>query len=420
MTTTSSYTLTVPFFRPSIGEEEIARVVECLRSGWLTSGPQCQSFEREFAAFVGAEYAVAVNSCTAALHLAVEAFGLRRGDAVLVPTMTFTATAAVVAQQGGVPILVDCDARSLNMDLADAEEKRKLALRGELAGCGPLRVVGIIPVHVGGEMLDMGRVGEFARRHGLWVVEDGAHALPAAYRETETGRWRQCGEGTADVSCFSFYANKTITTGEGGMAVSPHEHLARRMRQMALHGMSHDGWNRHAKDAPWDYRVEQSGFKYNLCEFAAALCRGQLSRAEEFRSQREAIAVAYRRALADVAELELPALPDACRHAWHLFAIKLNPDRLAVTRNQFMTDLKSRGVGCSVHWRPLHLHPFYQQTYAWNVEQFPVASRRWEQLLSLPLFPGMEEGEVQYVIETVRDLCREHSAGPIPPPPKPR
>lgn len=402
-------TMQVPFFRPSIGEAEIAEVAACLRSGWLTSGPIVKRFASEFAAAVGAAHAVAVNSCTAAMHLAVDAMQLGRGQAVLVPTMTFAATAEVVRYQGAVPVLVDCEPGSLHVDLEDAERKLALVAEGKVGAVDgqPPRVVGMIPVHVGGVMMDMARVRDFAARHGLWVVEDAAHAFPAAWRGSAAEPWQRCGENTAAVTCYSFYANKTITTGEGGMAVTADEQLADRMRMMSLHGLSHDAWGRYSGGRSWDYRIVEAGYKYNMTDVAAAIGVNQLSRAEAMRCQREAIARWYLETLADVESIELPAEPENRIHAWHLFPIRLRLERLRIDRNAFIEALKAAGVGCSVHWRPLHLHPYYEQ-FGWQSEQFPAATDAWQQSVSLPLFPGMEDVEREHVARVVRDLCAQH------------
>ncbi len=407
----SPLVMTVPFFRPSIGEAEIAEVANCLRSGWLTSGPTAKRFETAFAAAVGGKHAVAVNSCTAALHLAVEALGLACGQAVLVPTMTFAATAEIVRYVGAVPVLVDCDPDSFNMDLADAERKIALAESGQLTAAGGerLKVVGIIPVHVSGSMMDMAAVDELARRHGLWVVEDAAHAFPAAWRAAADKPWQRCGEGTSAVSCFSFYANKTITTGEGGMAVTEDAALADRMRMMSLHGLSHDAWGRYSGGS-WDYQIVEAGYKYNMTDIAAAIGVHQLERAEAMRVQREEIAERYLEELADVEAIELPCVPKNRILAWHLFPIRLRLDRLSIDRDAFITRLRAEGVGCSVHWRPLHLHPYYSQRQGWTSELFPVATPLWKRLISLPLFPGMEDSERAYVVRVVRDLCGQHRA----------
>jgi perosamine synthetase len=402
--------LNVPFFRPDLGEPEIAEVVATLRSGWLTTGARVRRFEQEFAAAVGASHAVAVNSCTAALHLAVEALGVKPGQAVLVPTLTFAATAAVVCYQGAAPLLVDCDPVTGNLDLEDAGRKLERLRAGGLPQPFPrdLRAVGMIPVHVGGLMVDPDEVQGFARRHGLWVVEDAAHAFPAAWRRGPAEPWQRCGEGTAAVSCFSFYANKTITTGEGGMAVTGDAALAARMRSMSLHGLSHDAWGRYSGGGSWDYRIVAPGFKYNLTDVAAAVGIHQLARAGEMCRRRELIAARYREALADVGELETPPVHRDRIHSWHLFPVRLRTERLAIDRNAFIEELRQAQVGCSVHWRPLHLHPYYQDTYGWRPEDFPVATALWERLVSLPIFPGMGDDQVGYVIRTVKDICTRH------------
>jgi len=411
---TDSKTAPVPFFRPELTSAEIDEVIAALRSGWLTTGPRVRRFEEEFAAAVRAGRTVAVNSCTAALHLAVEALGLEAGQGVLVPTMTFAATAEVVRYMGAVPILVDCDPQTGNLDLEDAERKLDDLARGRLPRAIPshTRVVGIIPVHVGGLMLDPGAVRRFADRHGLWIVEDAAHAFPAAWRPDASSPWRRCGEGTADVTCFSFYANKTITTGEGGMAVTENDRVAERMRLMSLHGLSQDAWNRYAGGGKWDYRIVAPGYKYNLTDLAAAIGLHQLARAEEMRVRREEIALEYRRALSDVAELELPPEGEDRIHAWHLFPIRLRLESLAVGRDEMIDELKAAGVGCSVHWRPLHLHPYYADTFGWTPDVLPAATALWPRLISLPLFPAMRPEEIRRVVDVVRALCASHATSP--------
>lgn len=401
----------VPFFRPAMGAEEIEEVVRCLKSGWLTTGPVTKRFELEFAAAVGAKHAVALNSCTAALHLAVEALGLRPGQAVLVPTMTFAATAEIVRYQGAIPVLVDCDADHLHLDLEDAERKLEALRAGRLDSRIPAgtEVVGIIPVHVGGLMLEMQAVANFARKHRLWLVEDSAHALPAAWRPNAAAPWQRSGEGTADVTCFSFYANKTMTTGEGGMATTNDAALADRMRSMSLHGLSHDAWKRYSGGA-WDYRIIAPGYKYNLTDIASAIGVHQLARAEAMRQTREALAGGYRRAFEDLDELEpTPEVPNRV-HSHHLFAIRLNLAKLTASRDVILQTLKDRGVGCSMHWRPLHKHPYYEQEFGWTEAQLPIASREWQRRISLPLFPAMQADEFDYVVRTVRSTLAEFRA----------
>lgn len=399
----------VPFFRPSIAQAEVDEVVAVLRSGWCTSGPRVKQFEREFATAVGATYAIALNSATAALHLAVEALGLRAGQGVLVPTLTFASTAEVVRYMDAVPILVDCDPVTLNLDYADAQRKIADAKAGTLPGLPALEVVGVMPVHVGGAMVDVSITREFASRHGLWVVEDAAHAFPAAWRADATAPWVACGQGTSRVACFSFYANKTITTGEGGMAVTDDAALADRMRLMSLHGLSRDAWDRYS-GGPWDYKIVAPGFKYNMTDVAAAMGLHQLARAEEMRAAREAVAVRYLRRFASLDTIELPAVDPDRLHAWHLFPIRLELSRLRIDRAEFIDALKREEIGTSVHWRPLHLHPYYQERYAWRAEHCPVATREWERLVSLPIFPSMSGEEQDAVIDAVTRICADARA----------
>ncbi len=416
-------TIQVPFFRPALQKEEVNEVIATLRSGWLTSGPKVKRFETEFAAAVGTNgnsqsakgrgkqvHAVALNSGTAALHLAVEALGLKPGEGVLVPTMTFAATAEVVRYQGAIPILVDCDPVTLNMDMDDAE-RRAQSLKGKGKGPEATKIVGIMPVHVGGKLLDLELLERFASAHKLWVVEDSAHAFPAGLKRSD-GSWAQRCNGSKSVTCYSFYANKTITTGEGGMAVTSNARLAERMRLMSLHGLSADAWGRFSTNGNWDYKIVAPGYKYNLTDIAAAIGIHQLGRAESMRCERESIALRYREALAAVAEIELPPTADSKNNridSWHLFAIKLRLKRLKINRDAFMNELKRAGVGCSVHWRPLHLHPYYQKTFGWRAQDFPIATAQWKRLISLPIFPGMLEGEIGHVINTVKRICKSHA-----------
>jgi perosamine synthetase len=297
------------------------------------------------------------------------------------------------------------------MDLADAERKLELLAAGRIAAAASAnaKAVGIIPVHVGGRMMDIAALHQFSRRHGLWIVEDAAHAFPAAWRASADDAWQRCGKATSAVCCFSFYANKTITTGEGGMAVTDDERLADRMRTMSLHGLSHDAWGRFAEGGSWDYRIVDAGYKYNLTDIAAAIGVHQLARAESFRKEREQIAEEYLQALADVDAVELPAAAENRIHAWHLFPIRLRLEKLRIDRNAFFNQLRAAGVGCSVHWRPLHMHPYYQQ-FGWTPEEFPVATPLWQRLISLPLFPGMQASERAYVARVVRELCARNRA----------
>lgn len=403
-------TTNVPFFRPDLTSDDMDGVLAVLREGWLTTGPKVRAFEEAFAHAVGARHAVAMSSCTAALHLALEAVGLRRGQGVLVPTMTFAATAEVVRYLGAVPVLVDCDPVTLHMDLEDAACKLAAARgrRGVAGLPGRLDVVGMMPVHVGGVLMDMTALRNFADTHGLWIVEDSAHAFPAAWRPQASAPWQWCGLGASAVSCYSFYANKTITTGEGGMAVTDDASLAERMRLMSLHGLSRGAWDRYRQRGSWDYAILAPGYKYNLTDLAAALGLTQLARAESMRCARQRVALRYFKEFADVDELELPANPPDRIHAWHLFPVRLRLDALTIDREQFMAALADRGIHASVHWRPLHLHPYYASTDGWTAEDLPAATAVWWRLVSLPLFSTMTRAEVDAVVDGVRAVCRAH------------
>lgn len=394
----------VPFFRPNISEREISEVVTCLRSGWLTTGPVTRDFEQSFARYVGTKHAIALNSCTAALHLALEAVGTRRGDFVLVPTMTFAATAEVVRYFDAVPVFVDCDPVTQCLDVAAARatltQLRSDPVRGTLRA--------IIPMHYAGQMADVDAVRELATEYQLAVIEDAAHTLPAFTRTDATSPWRGVGT-TADVTCFSFYANKCITTGEGGMAVTDNDALADRMRLMSLHGMSKDAWKRYTSAGSWYYEVVAPGFKYNLTDIAAALGRVQLSRAEELWSARKEAVACYRRELAEIPGIELPSeLPDR-QHSWHLFSIRLDLEVWRRGRDAFIEGLKERGIGASVHWMPLHMQPYYRETYGFAPNDFPVAASLWPRLVTLPLFPGLSADDVGLVVDAIRALYRDQT-----------
>jgi dTDP-4-amino-4,6-dideoxygalactose transaminase len=397
--------MNVPFFRPSVTDAEIEEVVATLRSGWLTTGPRTKEFEAAFARFVGAKHAVALNSCTAALHLALDAIGLRRGDLVLVPTMTFAATAEVVRYFDATPVMVDCEPRTLCIDVA-AVRATLVALREDrpVAGLEPpyARVRAIIPMHYGGQMVDVAAIRALADEFGLAVIDDAAHTLPAFYREHGEAPWRAAGT-CADITCFSFYANKCITTGgEGGMAVTDDDDYAARMRLMSLHGLSKDAWKRFTAEGSWYYEIAAPGFKYNLTDIASAIGLPQLRRAEDLWQARRALVAQYRELLADVPGLELPLeLPDR-KHSWHLFAARVDPTRWRGGRDALIEGLKARGIATSVHWMPLHLHPYYRETYRLGPGLFPVAEAVWQRLVSLPLFPGMRGEEVNAVVEAIK------------------
>lgn len=378
----------LPFHAPDIGEEEIAEVSSVLRSGWLTTGPKVKEFEQEFAAMVGAKHAVAVNSCTAALHLALEAAGVGEGDEVLVPTMTFAATAEVVTYFKAKPVLIDCTADTLNIDT----ERIEPAITDKTKA--------IIPVHFAGHPCDLKQIQSIASTRGLHVIEDAAHALPARYQGKMVG-------SIGDSTCFSFYATKNITTGEGGMVTTDNAEWAARMRMMSLHGLSRDAWNRYSSHGSWYYEILSAGFKYNLTDMAAALGLAQLKKCERFWKARERYAALYREGFHDLPEIICPTASPYVQHAWHLYVIQLDLDRLRIDRNEFIRQLQQTGIGCSVHFIPLHLHPYYRDVYSYRPTDFPVANRMYQRIVSLPLYAKMTEADVTRVIEAVRNIVKE-------------
>ncbi|WBB81578.1 DegT/DnrJ/EryC1/StrS family aminotransferase [Micromonospora sp. WMMD882] len=379
----------LPFALPDIGPGEIDAVTSALRSGWLSSGPLVQEFERRFARHCGADVtAVAVNSATAGLHLALEALGIGPGAEVLVPTWTFTATAEVVVHVGATPVLVDVEPETLTIDLADAARKVTD------------RTAAVLPVHFAGRPVDAAALAGFAHAHGLVVVEDAAHAFPAASAGVPIGA------GASAATVFSFYATKTITTGDGGMLVTRNPELARRARVMRLHGFDRDGFDRYRSPRPaWHYDVVDAGYKYNLTDPAAALGLAQLDRAETMRRRREEIAGHYREAFASLPlDLPLPAA-DGDQHAWHLFVARLRPGA-PVGRDEFIAELAHLGVACSVHFIPLHRHTHWRTRYWLTDEMFPVASREFERVVSLPLYSAMTDEQVTLVIRTVQKVLQ--------------
>ncbi|RRD56813.1 DegT/DnrJ/EryC1/StrS family aminotransferase [Comamonadaceae bacterium OH2545_COT-014] len=377
----------LPFARPDIGEAEVAAVTRALRSGWVTTGPETRAFEKEFAAFMGGGVqAVAVNSATAGLHLALEAVGVGPGDEVIAPTLTFTATVEVARYLGADAVLVDVLPGTLNLDPAAVE-----------AAITP-RTRAIVPVHYGGLACDMAAILAIARKHGLRVVEDAAHALPATCQGQLVGRL------DSDATVFSFYANKTMTCGEGGMALTHSEDLAARMRVMRLHGISRDAFDRFTSRTPaWYYEIVAPGFKYNLTDTAAALGRVQLQRLPAFVQRRQQLAARYLHQLAGL-PLVLPAdAPAGEVHAWHLFVLRL-ADGAPCSRDETIKRLSDAGIGASVHYVPLHRQPYWRDRYGLRPAQFPVAEAAWQRMFSIPLFTAMSDAEQDRVIAALRTV----------------
>jgi dTDP-4-amino-4,6-dideoxygalactose transaminase len=380
----------IPFFRPTLGEAEVEAAVEVLRSGWLTTGSQCVAFEAEFAEYVGAKYAVAMNSATAALHLALAARGIGPGDEVIVPTMTFASTAEVVQYMGATPVLVDVLPESMLIDPADVEAKLTE------------RTKAIMPVHYAGFPADMDAINELAARVGAYVIDDAAHSLPTLYKGRKVG-------ALADSTCFSFYANKTITTaGEGGMLTTNDEELAGRARRLSLHGLSRDAWRRFDTNAPWDYRILDAGFKYNLTDVAAAVGRAQLKRSNDLAAQRIDLAMQYSKLLNDVRGIrplhdatDSSVVDAGMQHAWHLYVAVLEGPTDTVDRNGLVQHLAAASIGTSVHYRPLHMHPLYTDKWGYKPSDMPVAEDLFSRIISLPLFPGMTASDIDRVIESI-------------------
>ncbi|MDE2565159.1 MAG: DegT/DnrJ/EryC1/StrS family aminotransferase [Burkholderiales bacterium] len=381
----------LPFALPEIGDEEIAEVVSALKSGWVTTGPKTAQFERDFGAFLGVDeglHCIAVNSATAGLHLALEAVGIGPGDEVITTTHTFTATAEVVRYLGADVKLVDIDPATLNIDPAAIE-----------AAITP-RTKALVPVHYAGLAADMPAILAIAQRHGLKVIEDAAHALPT------TSGGRLVGTLGSDATVFSFYANKTITTGEGGMLVTRDAALAQRAKVMRLHGMNRDAFDRFTATVPsWTYEIVAPGFKYNLTDIAAALGIHQLRRLPGFQQQRERLAAAYDAALAGLPLRLPPRALSGDTHAWHLYVVRLADDA-GVPRDRFIERLYAAGIGCSVHYIPLHLHPYWRDRYALEPSIFPHSQHAYERMVSLPLYTRMTEADVARVADAVRAALR--------------
>jgi len=377
----------IPFHAPSIGEEEIAEVVDTLRSGWLTTGPKVQRFEQLFSAYVLARHAVAVNSGTAALQLALEAIGLERGDEVIIPTYTFTATGEAVVSFGARPVLADCRADTLNIDATTIES------------LVTARTKAIVPVHVAGQACDMDPILALAASHQLHIVQDAAHALPTSYRGRVIG---SIGELTA----FSFYATKPITTGEGGMITTDRDDLAARIRRMRLHGLTADTWSRESDRGAALYEVVDIGFKCNMTDIAAAIGIHQVRKADAMWRRRSEIASAYGKAFADLDTCHTPPEVSYGTHAWHLYILQVNRHALARDRGEVIQRLRMRGVETSIHFQPLHLHRAYRR-FLGTVDAFPVAEQIFARAISLPIYPRMTDGDVAHVIQAVRDTLGE-------------
>jgi dTDP-4-amino-4,6-dideoxygalactose transaminase len=373
------------FSTPAIGDEEMREVTDTLRSGWITTGPKTQQFEAAFTERVGAEDALGLNSCTAGLHLGLLALGVKAGEEVITTPMTFCACANVIEHLGATPVLADVEPDTLNIAPAAIE-----------AAISP-RTRAILAVHYAGHPVDLDAIQDLAGRHGVALIEDAAHALPASYKG------RLIGSGDNPVA-FSFYATKNLTTGEGGMLTGSSELLAR-ARALSLHGMSRDAWKRYGQGGSWFYQVEEPGFKYNMTDVQAAMGLAQLRKLERFQQRRREIVALYNAAFGSLDALETPVERPEVEHAWHLYVLRLRLGALRIGRDRFIEELTARNIGTSVHFIPIHLHPYYRQKYQYLPDHFPVAYGAYQRMLSLPLHPALSDADVSDVVEAVLDVA---------------
>ena len=387
----------LPFSLPWIGEEEIAEVADSLRSGWITTGPKVKRFETEFAAYVGGEHAVAVNSCTAALHIALAALGVGPNDEVIVPTLTFCSTVNVIVHLGATPVLIDVG--------DDGNVNAETIVRAITP-----RTKAVILVHYSGQPCDLESIYEVARWHRLGVVEDAAHAVGADYRGRKIGHADHTRVLGSDrhVVCYSFYATKNLATGEGGMLVTSAPDLAERARRLSLHGMSRDAWKRYSSSGSWYYEVTEPGYKDNMTDVQASLGLHQLRKLDRFIEIRGHYASRYSEAFADVPEVETPIVHPDRKHAWHMYVIQLVLERLTIDRAHFIEELRAQNIGASVHFIPVHLHPYYRDRFGYGAGDLKHAEGLYERIISLPLYPRMTEGDVGDVVRAVQDVIARH------------
>jgi dTDP-4-amino-4,6-dideoxygalactose transaminase len=401
----------LPFSLPTIGDEEIAEVADSLRSGWVTTGPKTQRFEEQFAEYVGCRHAIATHSCTGGMHVALAALGIGPGDEVIIPAMTFCSTANVVAHVGARPVLVD-----VGEDFLISPAAAEAAINAKTKV--------IMPVHYGGQPCDLGAIYALAAKHDLAVIEDAAHAVGAEYRGLKLGSeelpnavssWQSApdsdpeqGTRFAHAVVFSFYANKNMTTGEGGMIVVNDNAFAETMRPLTLHGMSRDAWKRHSDIGSWYYEVVALGYKYNMSDLQAAIGIHQLKKLELFIEARRRLARLYDEAFSEIPEVLPPVVHKDRRHVFHLYAARIAADQMTIDRSQFMTELKARKIGGSVHFIPIHLHPYYQEQFEYRRGDYPQAEKLYEQEISLPLFPRMTDEDVVDVVDAVMEIVSTH------------
>lgn len=379
----------IPFHKPYITENEINEVVDTLRKGWLTMGPKTIEFENKFKEYLNVKHAVSLNSCTAALHLALCAIGLKKGDEVIIPSITFTATAEVICYFEAKPVIVDVEPETFTIDVKEIEK----AITE--------KTVAIIPVHYGGNPADLDEINLLAKKHNLKVIEDAAHSLPTLYKGKLIG-------GLSDISCFSFYATKTLSTGEGGMLVTNNDEIAEIGKIMRLHGISKDAWKRYQKNGSWDYNVVGAGFKYNTTDINSSLGLWQLKKVEKLWKMRIEIANRYKENFKNCNLVITPIEKKDCKNSWHLFPLSFKVDKLKIGRNEIIKKLNSYGIGTSVHFIPLYRFTYYSELLNLKPEDFPVSEKFFSQIVSLPIFPGMTFDQVDYICEKVIEICKDY------------
>lgn len=379
----------IPYNLPDITQAEIDEVVDTLRSGWIAKGPRTLKFEKEFAEYLGAKHAIAVNSCTAALHISLLTQNIGPGDEVITTPMTFASTASTILHCGAKPVFADIDYRT---GCIDPEEIAKKITPHTKA---------IVPVHYSGQVCDLDRIYELADEHNLYVSEDAAHALWSRYKG------RLIGNKLRGAASYSFYATKNLATGDGGMLVTDRDDIAERARVLVGQGMSHNAWNRYAKGGSWKYDIVEPGYKYNMFDIQAALGLVQLSRMEEMQARRLAIAARYQEEFGKIDAVEPPFVPEFTTHCWHLYVLRIVPELLTIDRDQFIVELNERNVGTSVHFIPTHTMTAFRKL-GWKEGDFPMAEKHFERIISLPLYPSMTDEQVQYVIDAVRDIVEKY------------
>lgn len=377
------------FHKPFISDDEVDEIVDTVRSGWLSMGPKTIKFEEAFNSYIGCKKSIAVSSWTAAGHLTLEAYGIRPGDEVIVPTMTFPATAEIVCYFGAKPVIVDVEEDTLNISLKEIEK----AITS--------RTKAIIPVHYAGQPCDMDEIHEIAKSNNLKVIEDAAHSLPATYKGKKVGT-------ISDVTCFSFYATKTLSTGEGGMICTNDEEIAERCTIMRMHGINRDAWKRYTESSSWYYEVVAPGFKYNFTDLQASLGLPQLKKVDQMWQSRKNIAAKYTQALKDNELLTLHGVKENRDSSWHLFPIRLKLEFLKINRAQLIDEMRKLNVGAGVHFMPIHQHIYYNQTFKLDNKNYPIASSVFPKLVSLPIYPGMQDGHVDRVINVLVDLLEKY------------